>query len=680
MPALRSFPLAFILTLLAWPSLRAQVTTPQPFLATISPAACQAGATAEVSITGSDLDKASRLHFSVPGITCAPKLDAKSQPIANQFVVTIPAGIPATTCDVCVVARYGISNPRRFSITALPVVALPGGVVSPEKAYKASLNTAIFGTAAKQASSFVQFQAKKGTRVIAVCQPLALDSRMDAELSLRNSEGNKVGRIDAEGLLDFTAPEDGSFTLELNDLMFRGDAEYPFLLTLTTGPAIQRAFDGGGQWTLYGRHLPGVKQNESGRESTLERLQVPTAEAKKLLAANPVEAVCFGAESDAPTGAPAPIALKLPALYNGWFAPQGQARIFTFEAKKGEVFWIEVNCAAKGIHADPYFVVEKDDSFIAEANDRTALATKSEFDAGWTDPSYRFEAKETGTYRIKLRNLFGSSAQEPFELTIRPPGNNFDLVAIPSVPPKAKAATTVEVNASEAWRGGVAVLKVFALRHDGFNGSINLQAEGLPPDVKFLGGSIAEGQSIGYASFFAEESANEWSGAVKLHGATGGPARGATTLFKVANTAKESTLTRLTDEVTLGVVGSDAPVTIEAATEVVECDGKSKISVPLLAKRRGDFTDAMKFTSLGVEGLTADIAAKTTNGKLEVDVPKLKLPVGDHPLLLQGVVKFKHQRGGDAKSPAKELTFLVHSKPITIRVKPVEPKPVAQRP
>jgi hypothetical protein len=652
----------------------AQVTTPHPFLASVSPPAVQVGTTVEVTVNGTDLDGASRLHFSVPGITCAPKLDDKQKPVANKFLVTVPKVAAATALDLRVVAQYGISNPRGFVITALPVVPMPANATNKDAAFKGSLNTVIVGTAVKQATSFISIDAKKDQGLVAVCQPLALDSRMDASVALRNADGAKVARLQPDGLLDFTPPADGVYTLEVSDLMFRGDAESPFMLTLTTGPVVQYAFDGGAQCVLYGRNLPkGAPVASQGRAS-LQRVQVSADEAKHLLASNPVKAVRFGAENETTGAKPAPVALKLPTRYNGWFATNGQARVFTFEAKKGEVFWIEVNSSGKGLAADPFFIVEKNETFIAEANDRVAVATKTEFDAGFADPSYRFEAKEDGTYRVKLRNLFSSATQEPFELTVQPAGGDYDLVAIPSALPKGKA-TTMEVNAAPLWRGGVAVMKVFALRRGGFNGAIELAADALPADVKFLGGSIREGQSVGHASFFAEETAKDWAGAVKLHGKSGGAARGATALFKVANTAKESTLTRLTDEVAMGVVASDAPVTVEAAGAMFETDGKGKLSIPLQVKRRGDCNDEIKLASIGIDGLTVDIAAKATSGKLEVDVAKLKLPAGDHSFLLQGTVKFKHKRSEDPKAAAKDLVFLVHSKPVVIRVKPPEKKP-----
>ena len=667
----RFLPLAAVV--LAPLAVHAQVTIPQPVLTTLSPVAAAAGSTVEMTVTGADLDNTRSLLFSSPGITCVPKLDDKQKPVANKFVVTIPASTPSSVCDVRVAARYGVSNPHGFAITALPVVPVPATATSPATALKAALNSTLTGVAVKQSSLFINFDAKKGQHIIAVCQPWLLDSRMDPALALRSADGKKIARLEPDGLLDFIAPADGTFTLELSDLMFHGDAEHPFALTLTTGPVIERIFDGGTQWTLYGRNLPKGQKVGTRFNAELQRVQLPAEEAKKLLASNPINAVRFGAENDSPDKAAPTVALKTPGHYNGWFAQRGQARVFTFDAKKGDVFWIEVDSARKGLDVDPFFVVEKGDAFIAEANDTATFTSKTEFDAGSADPSYRFEAKDDGTYRVKLRNLVSSGAQEPFELTIQPAGNDCNLIAIPSALPKGKA-TTVDMTAAPLWRGGVAVLKVFALRKSGFNGAIELAADGLPADVKFLWGVIREGQATGYAAFLAEENAKDWAGSVKLHGKTGAPARSATLQFKVANTAKESVLTRLTSDLAMSVVPADAPVTIGTENAVYDAPAAGKLTIPLQVKRRADCTDAIKLTSLGIDGLTADIAAKADKGDLVLDIAKLKLPAGDHQLILQGTVKFKHKRGDDAKAAAKEMTFLVHSKPIIVRVKPAEKK------
>lgn len=500
-------------------------------------------------------------------------------------------------------------------------------------------------------------------------------------MTLQRADGNVLERLHTDGVLDFTPPADGAYTLKLNDLMFRGDGEFPYAVTLTTGPLVEYAFDGGSTWTLYGRNLPKGSDSMKRFGKAFQRVQIPAKEAKHLLALNPVKTVRFEAETEAPgADVSKPVALKSPAHFIGWFPERGKPRYFTFEAHKGDVLWIEVNSASRGILADPFFTVEKAGkdtlTFIAEANDRVAVAAKDEFDAGWADPSYRFQATEDGTYRVKLRNLFSNAPREPFELKVQPVGTGFDLVAIPAVLPKAKAATTVEVNAAPLWRGGVATLKVFALRHDGFAGPIELSADGLPPGVTFAGGLVREGQNIGYASFIADETAPNWGGGVKLHGKSGPNAIGATAVLKVASTAKEAVVTRFTDEVPLGVVGSDAPVLVQAADQVFEAVAGTKLSIPLQVKRRADCTEAFKLTALDLNAgvAEADIAAKATSGKLDLDLAKLKLPAGDYQVVLQGTVKFKHKPGEDAKAAAKEVTFLVNSKPIKMNVKPVEKK------
>jgi hypothetical protein len=669
----RLFPVFAAASLLLSRDSFAQVSIPQPALTTLSPPAARAGSTVELSITGTDLDNATSLIFSASGITCAPKLNEKGEPVANRFVATIPADAPAMICDARVAARYGVSNPRGFMITALPVVQVPAAAANFASPFKASLNTVLTGSAARQSSLFVALDAKAGQHVIAVCRPRVLDSRMDAALSLRSHDGRKLASLAPDGLLDFTAPADGEFILELSDLQYHGDAEHPFALTLTTGPVIERVFEGEAEWTLYGRNLPQGRSATLRYGSKLERARLPAEEAKRLLAVNPVEAVRFGPENDAPGDTPPPLALKTPARYTGWFAPRGRARSFTFEAKKGEVLWMEVQSARRGLAVDPFFVVEKADAFIAEANDTPAFASKGEFDGGSADPTYRFEAKEDGTYRVKLRNLVASGPQEPFSLSIQPAGKDFDLVAIPVALPKAKA-TNVDMTAAPLWRGGVAVLKVFALRRSGFDAAIELAADGLPADTRFLGGLIPAGRSVGYAAFFAEETARAWAGPVTLHGKTGPPARGAALQFKVANTAKESVLTRLSDGVALGVVPSTAPVSIEAASPIYDAPAAGTLTIPLRVKRQADCTEALKLASLGIEGLATEVPAKADKAELVLDIAKLKLAPGDHPVILQGLVKFKHRRNDDPKAAPKDLTFLVHSKPIIVRVNPAEKK------
>ena len=614
--------LAALLTtiaLAAAATLRAQSTLPQPILNTIYPCALQAGTTTLVTITGTTLDGATALHFSTSGITS--KAGAK----ANTFEITVGKDAPAGYCDVRVIAKYGISNPRGLAITKLPVVEMK------EKTLKASLGQVVVGNSVKQDRAMISFDAKKGEAVQVLCNPDPIDSRMEPLIAVRDKSGAVVARMELNGEVTFSPKAEGTHTIELQDLMFRGDAEYPFVLSLSKPGA-------------SGLELP----------LPLKPTEKPDVDVSK------------------------PIAIE--ATYTGWFPARSKPRYFTFTAKKGDVRIIEVKSARLGLDADPFFVVDKMDgdkaTFIAEANDRTALAAKDEFDGGWADPSYRFEAKEDGTYRIKLRNLFPTRV--PFELSVQPPGVAFELVALPSEPPPAAKKTAAAIAAAPLWRGGVATLKVFALRERGFTGPITLSAEGLPPGVTSLGGLIGEGRDTGFISFSADEKAAAWGGAVRVIGKSGDvtkTARGATLVRAVADMTKAAVFTRLTKEVPLGVVETEAPLLIEPSAAEYATDVKSKLSVPLKVTRRDGFADAVKLTVLGLAAApsTVDVAAKAAAGKFDADIAKLKLTPGDYSVVLQGTAKFK-PKSDDPKAKPKEVVAVVHSKPFLVHVK-LEPPP-----
>lgn len=614
---------AFLLPLI----LTAQSTLPHPILNTIYPCAAQMGTTTEVTITGTDLEGASRLHFSAKGIECKPG----TKP--NVFTLTIAKDAPAGYCDVRVVGRYGISNPRGFAITKLPVVQLK------DKALKASMGQVIVGNSLKQDQAIISFDAKKGEAVQILCKPEMLDSRMEPVVAIRDAASSVIARMDVGGEVKFTPTSDGAFSLELHDLMFRGDAEHPFVLSIS-------------------------KPGASGLE------EIPALRPSEKLDADLSK----------------PVALE--TTYQGWFPARGKARYFTFAAKKGDVRIIELKSARLGYDADPFFLVEKLDgdkaTFIAEANDRPALAAKDEFDAGWADPVYRFEAKEDGTYRVKLRNLFPTRV--PFKLSVQPPGVAFELVALPSeVAPAKKTAATI--TSAPLWRGGVATFKVVALRERGFTGPITLSAEGLPPGVTALGGLISEGRDVGYISFSADDKSEPWGGAVRIIGKSGDVAkiaRGATVVRATADMTKAAVYTRFTREIGLGVVASEAPLLVEPAATIYEVTTTGKIDVPLKLTRRAGFADAVKLTALGslTPPPTIDIAAKGVSGSLSLDVAKLKLKPGDYPVHLQTTAKFKHQPS-DPKAKPKDVVATVHSKPFIVRVttapKP-EPKPATAMP
>ena len=666
-----------------------------PVLNTVFPPGGKAGTTVEVAVAGTELERATQLHFSVPGIVSKPKLNDKQQPEAGKFLVTLPASAPQGICDVRVMGPCGVSNPRGFAIGALTESVLAEAHLSEDKPFKAALETVISGRVAKNGVTHVAVELKKGRRCFVICQAVDLDSRIEPEMSLQGPQGRVVAKSKGGRLLDITPPEDGAHLLRLNDVMYRGGDEYPFRLVMTTTPQVEMVFEEAGKAVLLGRALPGGSPCQSlarGGE-VLDRLEMPSEKAKILIAASTIQPARFGAPSESPDAdAEKAVALDVPGRFAGWFGKGGRPRTFSFSAKKGDVLWIEVASAARGLASDPYLIVErqKKDSasfeLVAESYDLAKFADEEEAPGNLRDCALRIEAKEDGTYRARVRDLFCNSPSKPrhpFEITVRRESADFELLAVVPSAPKAKNARNADVMSLCLWKGGLAALKVIAERKAGFTGKIDLSVSGLPPGVTCSPAAIGEGKGSGFVVLQAAPDAADWCGPVSIKGAASTlaglverTARGTTVVWKAADTTKEALRTRGTQSIVLGVTSADAaPAYAELAPGAqFEVAAGAKAILPLKIARQPDFTEAMKLKPLGLgapdQAPEADVAAKGAEAKLELDTAKLKLAPGEHSFVLQGAVKARAKRGTDpAKLAVKDVPFLVYSKPITIRVK-----------
>lgn len=649
----------------------------------------------EVSVAGTDLERATRLHFSVPGIESKPKLNARQQPEAGKFLVTLPASAPPGICDVRVMGPCGVSNPRGFAISALAESVLAESHVSEDKPFKAALESVISGRVTKNGVTHIAVELKKGQRCFFVCQADELDSRIEPELSLQEPRGRMIAKSKGGRLLDVTPREDGVHLLRLHDVMYRGGDEHPFRIAITTTPQVETVFEEAGKTVLLGRALPGgVPCPALSRGSeTLERLEMPADKATVIIAASTVQPARFGPLSESPDAdVEKPVALAVPGRFAGWFGKGGRARSFSFAAKKGDVIWIEVASASRGLASDPYLIVERqkkesaDFEFVAESYDLAKFAEEDEAPGNLRDGALRLEAKEDGTYRARIRDLFCNSPSKPrhpFEITLRRESADFDLLAVVPSAPKAKNARNADVMSLSLWKGGLAAVKVIAQRKAGFTGKIDLGVSGLPPGVTCSPASIGEGKSSGFIVLQAAPDAADWCGPITIKGTASSPAgpveraaRGTTVVWKAADTTKEALRIRGTRDIVLGVTSADAaPAMAELAPgAALEVAAGAKATLPLKITRQPEFAEVMKLKPLGLAAPDlspeAEVAAKGAEAKLELDTAKLKLAPGEHSFVLQGAVKAKVKRGADpAKLAVKDVPFLVYSKPITIRVK-----------
>ncbi len=654
---------------------------PQPVIHNVFPPAAQIGTETEVSIAGVELGDAPQLRFSTEGITANPK--------AGKFVVKIPAETEQGLSDLRVTNRIGVSNPRRFFIGQLPVTVVPAGATSQASVFKVKLEGVYAGKAVKNATTFLAFDAEKGQRLFIVCRPALLDSRMEVAASVVDASGRVLERLRPDGVLDFTPAQNGTFTLKLHDLMFRGGDDYAYCAIITSKPLVETVFTDGKTATVYGRNLPSGTPVEALQRygKPLQRLVLPGEQANALIAGSVIEPARFGAVTDGAEDNSSPAnSPTAPLRFAGWFPPNGKPRVFTFEAIKGDSYAIEVTSSRLGAPADPFFVLEKvtvgqdgQETYntVAEVYDAPPLTTLEELTGIYRDPVHRFDVRDDGKYRVILQDLFcnsSSAPRQPYELTIEKTTASFRLVTVPVALPKAKAARNVDFGFNSLWRGGSLAMKVIAFRKPGFTSPIELSVENLPAGVTAECGVIPQNGTSGYILFKADDKVTQWAGAVGVRGTAiqdgqevkEGASQSAALTWKVTDSTKEPVFTRLSKDLFLAVNSdADAPIAISpAATGKIEIVAGAKYTLPVNVTRRDNATDAVKVRLLGV-GTAAtipetEVAAKATEGKLTMDTAALKVPVGEHQVLLQGTLKIKYSPAAEdlriAEEELKKLT------------------------
>src|SRR5687767_15083800 len=100
-----------VLICMGWMAGAVRAQLPQARLTSIIPPGGKIATDVDVAANGADLDEASGLRFSHPGIVAKVKTASPA-----VFTVSIGKDVPAGVYECRVVGRFGISNPRAFAV------------------------------------------------------------------------------------------------------------------------------------------------------------------------------------------------------------------------------------------------------------------------------------------------------------------------------------------------------------------------------------------------------------------------------------------------------------------------------------------------------------------------------------------------------------------------------------
>lgn len=554
-----------------------QAQLPQTRLYAIFPPGAQSGTSLDVKVSsGADLEELKQLVFNHPGIKAVQKTQdsgGKQVPVTNTFVVSVDAGVPAGVYDARTVGLFGLSNPRRFVVskTKHVVEAEPNNTV--DKASDLTLEQPVLAVIGGGADiDFYKLSLKKGQRVVFRCEAQSLDSRLSAAIEVLNESGRRLAYVRGHGqvdpVTDLTIPADGTYLVKIYDFVYRGGSDYGYRLLATQAPYIDFILPPAGiagktsKFQIFGRNLPGGQDaGVSVNRAALQRLEVDiaipqaTSELKgdSFLVPRRAGTDGYTYTLDSPNGKSNPVMIAtaavvpaaekepndaagqaqhvtVPGEFFGQFQTPGDIDTWTFDAKAKEVYYIEIFGDRNGSNADPYFSldqVQKDDKGaetgtkrITAQDDNGLNPGGNDFNTLSDDPVFRFQAPADATYRLVVRDRFFAArghAGLVYRLVIRKEQPDFRLVVLGAAPPTA-AKQPVQVGAISLRRGDNIAVKVMAYRRDGFNGAIQVTAEGLPAGVTSPGAVIGPGQNQSVLILSSAEKAAQGFARVKIIG------------------------------------------------------------------------------------------------------------------------------------------------------------------
>jgi hypothetical protein len=693
----------------------AQAQLPMPRLNSIFPCGARQGTTVECTVAGGDLDGATGLYFSHPGIRAEP-----AGP--NKFKVTVAKDVPVGKYDVRVIAKPGLSNFRAFVVGDWPEVIEKEPNDDLKTAQRVTLPVIINGRVDKQTDvdHFV-FAAKKGQRIVINCWAWRIDTQLDATLRVYDSTGKELAYngdyYGKDPLIDFTAPADGDFTVAVWDFVYGGGNDYGYRLQLGSLPhldAVIPAAVNPGQKTkvtFYGRNLPGgqpapeaMRIGGKPLERVVREIEAPAGVAKEL-GLRDSEAVRpprtqldgFDYRLTTPEGSSNPIfvgltndpiliekepnndfttaqRLPIPCDVTGTFAPINDVDYFAFTAKKGEKIVAEIYGERQSGAVDPFMA-----GFDAKGKRIFALDDAPGRDIGQIrfstrtrDVRWDFTAPADGEFFVQVRDLYFQQRGEgrfTYRLSLRRPRPDFRLVAAP--------VHDTQPHSTTVGRGGRNWMDVLAFRIDGFDEPITIEATALPPGVTCEPVVIGPGKASAPLVFTAAADAAIGHAEIRIVGKakidgqdTVRIARSGGLTWPTVNTPG---IARMAESIMLAV---REPPAFSLAAKAANMTAKpgDKVAIDVTLTRIAGWNESVQLSGFDLPTnatvALVTIAKGANTGKVELVLPA-KLTPGTYTFTINGAgqVPRDYALVRDASKPrAANIRESYPSNPITISV------------
>lgn len=343
------------------------------------------------------------------------------------------------------------------------------------------------------------FRAQQGQVIVAAVAARSLIPYLadavpgwfQARLSLFDPSGKEVAycddwRFDPDPVICYEVRQDGQYTIELADALYRGREDFVYRLTIGQLPYLTGIYPLGGssgrstQIRLAGWNLPIQEICVDGAKMEPGLYELPLPGQMECINRMPfmvdrMEAIAEQAAREVRFG---PGARTAPVVVDGSIDKPCQVDVFAIDWPGGAMV-AEVYARRLASPLDAVLRVLDQDGkevgFCDDHNDiRFALLTHQ------ADPYLLLNLPGSRRYQVHLADATGKAgADHVYRLRVGPAMPDFDIIAWPS-------AVTVRA-------GGSVVLNLQVVRMDGFSGPIQVLLEGSDKGFSIQGGLIPAG-------------------------------------------------------------------------------------------------------------------------------------------------------------------------------------------
>ena len=275
--------LTLLFTLLAT-SLYAQKLS----LGYLYPAGGEVGTTVEIEAGGLNINRATKVLFSHPGISgellpyVEPEADKKkrkklndqsSPQLADRIKIRITAakGVPCGLYDLRLQGPKGVSNMLPFEVASYPNFLEGGKSTQRKPNVVESLPAVLCGQIMPGTIDYFKFSARAGETIVASVKgrqlvPYIADAVpgwFQPVMKILDSRGREVAFSDdyyhnVDPLITFSVPKDGDYTLLIHDAIYRGRQDFNYRIQLGVIPFVAA------RYPAYGTAGKSVKQTLEG--------------------------------------------------------------------------------------------------------------------------------------------------------------------------------------------------------------------------------------------------------------------------------------------------------------------------------------------------------------------------------------------------------------------------------